>query len=148
MRLITLLAAVGVLHGSLAHGAGPSPRPADPGSAALLHGLETHSASTPDQRAPATPVDREGRPGRPSRAVESASAAAAVAAICGTSEFESLSGGALVSKIKSCDIASLNNLYVNNSPSAIDALRNATHVPLSTVYGVTAANGVNVQTRY
>lgn len=125
MRLVSLLAMIGVLQGSLAFGAGPAPRPADEHSAERLHGIETRRASTPDRRAPATPVDRQGRVQRPSRVMNSASASAAVAAICSTSEFQSLSGSALVNKIKSCDVTSLYDLYSLTGTAAFNTFQEA-----------------------
>lgn len=108
MKFIKLIAVLGLLPAAFALAAGPTPRSADPqDDPARLHGLEHKGKLTPDTRAPAIAMDREGKAmSRPSR-----TAAAGTAAICSTAEFESLSGSALVSKVKSCDVSSLNDLY-------------------------------------
>ena len=111
MRLLKLAAVLGMFHCAFALAAGPAPRPADARGADRLHGVES-KALTPDKRPPAADLDRQGQPTR------APSSASAVAAICSTAEFESLSGSALVSKVKSCDVSSLNDLYGLSGTSA------------------------------
>lgn len=120
MRFVKFIAVLGMLPAVFAFAAGPTPRVSDAQEPALLHGLERGGKLTPDKRAPAIALDREGRAmQRPSQT------AAATAAICSTSEFESLSGSALVSKVKTCDVSSLGDLYSLSGTSAFNVFQEA-----------------------
>lgn len=114
MRLVKFIAVLGLMPAAFAFAAGPTPRSADSNdNPARFHGLEHGGKQTPDKRAPAIALDRKGA------ALQSPSrAASATAAICSTSEFQSLSGSALVSKIKTCDVSSLGDLYNLSGTSA------------------------------